>query len=108
MDKKKNLIKNKIKERLLEERAYYDALVNKMDEWIIQGIKSENDFVYDIYKGMKKSIEEARRSNVKDLFAKEITDTFSIIKEMTSSPTPPRGKTRNRELPIYSYMVFLP
>lgn len=63
--------------------------------------------MYEIYKGMKKSIEEARRSNVKDLFVKEITDTFTIIKEMTASPMPIRGKTHNRSLPIYSYMVFL-
>jgi hypothetical protein len=46
----------KIKERIWEERVYYNALVNKMDEWIIQGVKSENDFVYQIYKNMKKLI----------------------------------------------------
>lgn len=36
-----------------------------MDDWIIQGIKAENDFVYEIYKNIKKCIEEAKRSNVK-------------------------------------------
>ena len=41
-----------------------------MDEWIIQGIKSENDFVYQIYRNIRKSIEEAKRSNVKDLHVK--------------------------------------
>lgn len=56
MQKKKN-IRNKINERILEERSYFHALVNKMNEWIIQGIKAENDFVYEIYKTMKNSIQ---------------------------------------------------
>ena len=107
MEKKKVLIKTKIQERLLEYRAYYDALINKMDEWIIQGIKSENDFVYEIYKTMKKSIEEVRKSNVKDLFVKEITDVFLIMKGLTMKPIPLRVRTTHRHLPIYSYMVFI-
>ena len=78
-----------------------------MDEWIIQGIKSENDFVYEIYKTMKKSIEEAKKSNVKDFFMKEITDVYQITKGLTFNPMPLRTKTFNRHLPIYSYMIFV-
>ena len=78
-----------------------------MDEWVIQGIKAENDFVYELYKGMKKSIEEARKSNVKDLYMREITDTFSIIKGMTTLPFPLQYETKTNKLPIYFYMIFL-
>ena len=105
--KKKALIQNKIKERILEEKSYYNTLVNKMDEWIIQGIKAENDFVYEIYKTMKRSIEEAKKSNVKDFFVKEITDTYLITKGLTLYPMPLRTKTLNRQLPVYSYMMFV-
>ena len=94
--KKKALIQNKVKERILEEKSYYNTLVNKMDEWIIQGIKAENDFVYEIYKNMKRSIEEAKKSNVKDFFVKEITDTYLITKGLTLYPMPLRTKTLNR------------
>lgn len=41
-----------------------------MDDWIIQGIKAENDFVYQIFKNIKKYIQEAKKSNVKDLHVK--------------------------------------
>lgn len=41
---------------MLEYAAYHQALVNKMDDWIIIGIKNENEFVYDIYKTIKKNI----------------------------------------------------
>ena len=80
LQKKKRNIKNKLSERLLEQRSYYHTLINKMDEWIIQGIKAENDFVYDIYKNIRNCIQEAKRSNVKDLHVREITETFTQIK----------------------------
>ncbi len=60
-------------ERTLEEKSYYQALVNKMDDWIIFGIKSENDFIYQIYKVIKKSMQEARKSTIKDIHVKPIT-----------------------------------
>lgn len=44
--KKTDNIKKKASERVLQERSYYQTLINKMDDWIIQGIKAENDFVY--------------------------------------------------------------
>lgn len=40
------------------------------------GVKAENDFVYEIYKGIKKNIQEAKKSTVRDLHAKEITATL--------------------------------
>ena len=92
---------------MLEERSYYHTLINKMDEWVIQGIKSENDFVYQIYKNIRKSIEEAKRSNVKDLHVKEITEQFNPIREITLNPIPLRVYTQHRKLPIFSYMIFL-
>ena len=56
---------------------------------------------------MKKSIEEAKKSNVKDFFVKEITDTYLTTKGLTLYPMPLRTKTLNRHLPVYSYMVFV-
>jgi hypothetical protein len=41
-----------------------------MDDWVILGIKYENDFVYEIYRNIKKNIQEAKKSNTKDLFVK--------------------------------------
>ena len=107
ISKKKKNIRNKITERLLEQRSYFHTLINKMDEWIIQGIKSENDFVYEIYKNIKKCIEEAKRSNVKQLHAKQITQLFYPIRELTLNPIPLRVYTQHRKLPIFSYMTFL-
>ena len=40
----------------LEYFCLFNVLANKMDDWIIQGIKYENEFVYDIYKNIKKNI----------------------------------------------------
>jgi hypothetical protein len=50
-----------------------------MDDWIIQGIKAENDFVYEIYKNIKKCIEEAKKSNVKELHVRDITEVLYPI-----------------------------
>ncbi len=36
--------------------CYFRVLVNKMDDWIISGIKDENEFTYAIYKELKSSI----------------------------------------------------
>lgn len=107
VQKKKKIIQNKISERVLEQRSYFHALINKMNEWTIQGIKSENDFVYEIYKNMKKSIQQARKCNIKELHVKDITDTFGPIKELSLYPIPLRVYTHHRKLPVFSYMVFL-
>ena len=39
-----------------EQMCYFKALINKMDDWIISGIKDENEFTYSIYKDLKSSI----------------------------------------------------
>ena len=66
-------IRNKSKEIYLEYYSFFTVLTNKMDDWIIQGIKHENAFIYDIYKNIKKHILEAKKSGIKDLFVKDIT-----------------------------------
>lgn len=57
-----------------------------MDDWIIFGIKSENDTVYDIFKQLKRSIIEAKKSSIKDLHVKPITETHRPINELTLYP----------------------
>ncbi len=78
-----------------------------MDDWIIQGIKAENDFVYEIYKNIKKCIEEAKKSNVKELHVRDITEVLYPIHELSLHPIPLRVETMHRRLPIYYYMIFL-
>jgi hypothetical protein len=77
-----------------------------MDEWIIHGIKAENEFVYNIYKGIKLCIENAKKSQIKELHAKEITDIFKPIRELTRYPMPMRITTKHRKIPVFSLMVF--
>ena len=63
-------------------------MANKMDDWIIQGIKYENEFVYDIYKNIKKNILEVKKSNIKDLFVKDITDLIHPLYNLPTNRLP--------------------
>ena len=94
-------------ERTLEEKSYYQALVNKMDDWIIFGIKSENDFIYQIYKVIKKSMQEARKSTIKDIHVKPITEVYRPISDISYSHIQICEKSPLRNVPIFSYKVFL-
>lgn len=77
-----------------------------MDDWIIQGIKYENEFVYDIYKSIKKSIQEAKKSSIKDLFVRDITD---IIRPLTALPANrlPVVASSPSHFKLLSYGVFM-
>lgn len=55
-----------ITSRLKEYRVFYHLLVNRMDDWIIFGIKRENDLAYSYIKDIKKFISEAKKSNFKE------------------------------------------
>ena len=75
-------MRDKIKELYLEYYCFFRILTNKMDDWIIQGIKHENEFIYDIYKNIKKNILDAKRSGIKDLFVKDITEVIHPISSL--------------------------
>lgn len=49
----------------MEYRVFYNLLINRMDDWIIYGIKRENDLAYSYIKEIKKFISEAKKSNFK-------------------------------------------
>lgn len=51
-----NHLYNHISLRLREYRIYYQLLLNRMDDWIIYGIKKENDTAYGQIKEIKKAI----------------------------------------------------
>jgi hypothetical protein len=95
-----------VKEYYLEYFCYFKVLVNKMDDWIIQGIKYENEFVYDIYKSIKKSIQDAKKSSIKDLFVRDITD---IIRPLTALPANrlPIVASTPSQFKLLSYGVFM-
>ncbi len=91
----------------LQERSYYSALVNKMDDWIIFGIKSENDFVYDIYKVLKRSMQQARKSTVKDIHVRPITELHRPISQISIYPIQIQVYSPLKKIPIYSFKIFL-
>ena len=78
-----------------------------MDDWIIQGIKHENEFVYEIYKTMKKSILEAKRLGVKDLFVKDITDILHPISTLPPKKLPIVCETTPNGFKILSFAIFM-
>lgn len=49
--------------RIREYRVYNQLLLNRMDDWIIYGIKRENDIAYSYIKEIKKAINEAKKSS---------------------------------------------
>lgn len=59
-----------------------------MDDWIIIGIKEENDFTYSIYKTLKSNIEKLTKSLLKDLFPAPITAIIKPIERLTPLPQP--------------------
>jgi hypothetical protein len=61
----------------MEYRVFYNLLINRMDDWIIYGIKRENDLAYSYIKEIKKFISEAKKSNFKEgTNFKEISDIY--------------------------------
>jgi hypothetical protein len=101
------VIRERVKEFYLEYHCFFNILVNKMDDWIIQGIKYENEFVYDIYKSIKKSIQEAKRSAIKDLFVKDITDILHPLTALPANRLPIVTITAQNQLKILSYAIFM-
>lgn len=91
-----------------EEMCYFKALVNKMDDWIISGIKDENEFTYAIYKDLKASIERITKSQLKDLFPTPITASIKPIERTTHFHQPLPFITTQPSLFDYSsYKTFL-
>ncbi len=78
-----------------------------MDDWIILGIKHENQFVYDIYRTIKQSIIEARKSSVKDLFVRDITETIRPISGLPPSKFPVVAETAQNHFKILSFLIFM-
>lgn len=74
--------------RLQEYRALYGLLVNRMDDWIIYGIKRENDLAYGAVKDIKKSINEVRKSNFKESSSKEISDYYRLYSRISKVHLP--------------------
>jgi hypothetical protein len=65
----------------MEYRVFYNLLINRMDDWIIYGIKRENDLAYSYIKEIKKFISEAKKSNFKEgTNFKEISDIYNLIR----------------------------
>lgn len=78
-----------------------------MDDWIIQGIKHENEFVYEIFKNIRKHILEAKKSAVKDLFARDITDVLHPISSLPPSRLPVLPSTPTTGLKVLSFLIFV-
>ena len=76
-----------------------------MDDWIIQGIKAENEFVYQIYKQIRGNMQEARRSTVKDLFVRDITDSLRPISSLPPHRLPVIPDNTYQSLPLLSFGV---
>ena len=82
-------------------------MANKMDDWIIQGIKYQNEFVYDIYKNIKKNIQEAKKSNIKDLFVKDITEILHPLANLPANRLPIMNVTLTNHFRILSYAILM-
>ena len=91
----------------LEYYCLWKALANKMDDWIIQGIKSENEFVYNIYKLIRSNMQEAKKSAVKDLFVKDITETLKPIAALPPVRLPILPDDDLPDLPLLSFAVLV-
>jgi hypothetical protein len=78
-----------------------------MDDWIIQGIKHENDFVYDLYKTLKNNILSAKKSGVKDLFVKDITDVLHPLSGLPPATLPVVEETSPNNFKILSFLIFM-
>ena len=79
-----------------------------MDDWIIVGVKEENDFTYSIYKTLKISIEKLTKSQLKDLFPTPITAIIKPIERITPLPQPFPFKNSIPEYFNYSsFKIFL-
>ena len=73
-----------------------------MDEWIIQGIKSENDFIYSIEKSIRNCILEAKPLSIRDFHPQAITINYPPINTLPLHPPPLTSKPS-----IYSLNIFL-
>lgn len=91
-----------------EQVCYFNALINKMDDWIIVGIKEENQFTYNIYKDLKSSIGKITKSQLKDLFPTPITFALKPIQRITHShQLLPNENTCPEIFNYSSYKIFL-
>ena len=80
--------------RLKEMRLMAKSLYNKLDDWIVYGIKAENDVLYEQTKILKKSIEKTEK------LPKDLNPNFP---EISSSHKP----VNYLDLPVFDIFFFL-
>lgn len=80
------ILKQNCISRVKELRALGHCLYNKLDDWIIFGIKRENDVVYDITKQFRHHIAKSTQSSLTQLNTKDIAETYKIINNYTIIP----------------------
>jgi hypothetical protein len=79
-----------------------------MDDWIISGIKDENEFTYSIYKDLKSSIERINRSQLKDLFPTPISASIKPIERLTNfHQSIPFSNNHADQIDYSSFKIFL-
>ena len=66
----------------------FQLLINRMDDWIIFGIKRENDIAYGYIKEIKRAINEAKKSPFEQDYSKEIHEIYKPYQDIPDYHTP--------------------